>query len=46
MSESSDQLVAEVETRIDAATATLSGLGWLTSDEAERIGTRIDGLAS
>jgi hypothetical protein len=46
MSESSDQQVAEVEKRIDGATATLSGLAWLTPDEAQRIGAHIDGLAS
>lgn len=45
MSESSDQLVAEIEKRIDAATATLSRLGWLTPGVAERIGGRIDRLA-
>lgn len=42
MSKSSDQTVAEVEKRLDAATAMLAGLQWLTPVEATRIGARID----
>jgi len=46
MSTSSQQQVAEIEKWIDAATAALSVLGWLTPDEAERIGAPIDRTAS
>lgn len=46
MSESSEHLVAEFESRIDAATQTLAELGQLTPAEAARIGSHIDRLAS
>jgi hypothetical protein len=46
MSTSSYQMVDDVEKRLDAATEMLAGLQWLTPAEANRIGARIDGLAS
>jgi hypothetical protein len=46
MNRSSYQMVAEVETRLGAATEMLAGLQWLTPVEANRVGARIDGLAS
>jgi hypothetical protein len=46
MSESSDELVAEVETRREAALATVAQIDAVDAMQAERIGASIDRVAS
>ena len=46
MSESSDEVVAEVETRLDAALATLWQIDAVDAMQAERIGASIERVRS